>query len=306
MNPKKIAWIEIAILALVIALFFWWIHPIKVANINDKTTTEGNIQTVFSPISIEAKSAYILDVSTGKVLYEKNEDVQWPLASLTKLMVALTASKLVPDYMLVRITSDDIHEEGDTGLFPDEEWNFKKLMDYSLVVSSNDGIKAIASIAGAELALSSATSSEALFIEQMNKVAHDIGLTETYFLNQSGLDMSATLSGGYGSAKDMALLVNYILKNNPHMLEATTLSKTLISSKNKTHSAINTNKSVENIPNVLASKTGYTQLSGGNVVLAWNVGLDHPIIISVLGSSYDGRFNDLDTLVNATMKYFAK
>jgi D-alanyl-D-alanine carboxypeptidase len=101
----------------------------------------------------------------------------------------------------------------------------------------------------------------------------------------------------------MALLVSHILKTNPHILEATSYSKISIGSKNKGHEAQNTNKVLNKIPNVLASKTGYTQLSGGNVVLALNAGIDHPIIISVLGSSYDGRFNDLNALVKATLEY---
>ncbi len=295
-----------SLIALMIALFLWWIYLVKQIAVNDEVITEKNADHIFSSVSIEAKSAYVLDVSTDKVLFEKEPELQWPLASLAKLMVVFTASKLIPDYMLVRITADDVGEEGDTGLFPGEEWNIKKLIDYSLVVSSNDGIRAIAGIAGAELALSSTTSPEVLFIERMNESAREIGLSETYFLNQSGLDVSGTLSGGYSSAKDMAMLMQKILKTNYHMIEATSFSKINIGSKNKIHDAVNTNKALEKIPNVLASKTGYTQLSGGNVVLAFNAGLDHPIIISILGSSYEGRFKDLNAIVKATLQYFAK
>lgn len=308
MNPqfKKFTWIEISITALALALFLWWLLPFKIEN--KELATELPPQAkIFPEISLEAKSAYVLDAKTGETLYEKEPELQWPLASLTKLMVVLTASESIPDYMLVRITADDVREEGDTGLLVGEEWNLKKLIDYSLVVSSNDGIKAIASVAGSEIARATTTDSspENLFMERMNELAKEIGLAETYFLNNSGLDLSSNLSGGYGSAKDIALLVDYILKTNPRILEATTFSEIVIESKTKNHNATNTNKSVEKIPNVLASKTGYTLLSGGNVVLAFNAGLDRPVIISVLGSSYDGRFEDLNKLVNATLEYLA-
>ncbi|MEK7607826.1 MAG: hypothetical protein AAB484_02825, partial [Patescibacteria group bacterium] len=303
----KLTWLEMSLIAFLIALFLWWLYPTEVAKTNDIIVVQKKGYNIFPSISIEAKSAYVLEVRTGKILFEKEPELQWPLASLTKLMVAFTASKLVPDYMLVRITSDDVGEEGDTGLFPGEEWNIKKLIDYSLVVSSNDGIRAIASIAGSQIAsLSATTSVDALFVERMNILAREIGLTETYFLNHSGIDVSGTLSGGYGSAKDVALLTAQILKTNSHILEATAFSKINIGSKNKIHDAVNTNKSLEKIPNVLASKTGYTELSGGNVMLAFNTGLDQPIIISILGSSYEGRFNDLNTIVKATLEYFAK
>ena len=54
-----------------------------------------------------------------------------------------------------------------------------------------------------------------------------------------------------------------------------------------------------NIAGVLASKTGYTTLAGGNLVVAFDAGLNHPVIVAVLGSSYNGRFSDVTTLIEA-------
>ncbi len=305
MKPKFIAYGELTLLALGIALFLWWIipeAPKQETEIAPVIATTSKV-AFFPDVEIEAKAAYVYDAAEDRALYEKDPELQWPLASLTKLMSALTASTIVPDYMLVRITPDDLREEGDSGLYVSEEWNIRKLIDYSLVVSSNDGIRAVASVAGSQIATSTYTSPELRFIDEMNRKAREIGLTETYFLNQSGLDVSEALSGGYGSAKDMAILVDYILKKDPHLLEATTFDTINIDSKLLVHTATNTNKAIPHIPNILASKTGFTDLSGGNVVVAWNAGIDHPIIISVLGSSYDGRFEDLSKLVDATLVY---
>jgi D-alanyl-D-alanine carboxypeptidase len=126
------------------------------------------------------------------------------------------------------------------------------------------------------------------------------------FANASGLDVSSTTAGAYGSAKDVALLVSHIVSYDPRLLEATSLSKGTFNSKEISHVGSNTDRSIDNIPNVLASKTGYTDLSGGNLVVEWNAGVDHPIVISILGSSYDGRFTDMEALVKATLEYLSK
>lgn len=307
MKPKLVAYAELSLLALALALFLWWISPTSAIEAPIEVSSATTTKVAFFPdVELEAKSAYVYDVANQKVLFQKDPELQWPLASLTKLMSALTATSLVPDYMLIKISREDMREEGDSGLLLDEEWNIQELIDYSLVVSSNDGIKAIAAVAGAQIIDETESSPEGRFINEMNRKAQEIGLTQTYFLNQSGLDVTESLSGGYGSAKDMAVLVDYILSNNPHLLEATTYDKLAISSNDSIHSATNTNKAILNVPNVLGSKTGYTELSGGNVVVAWNAGLDHPIIIAVLGSSYDGRFEDLNKLVDSTLVYLSK
>ncbi len=300
MSPKLSAYFQLSLLVLFMALFVSWIYPEN--QIGETKVAKDTPVKVFPSVEIEAKSAYVYDVVEKKVLYEKEAELQLPLASLTKLMSALTALRLIPDYVKVTITSDDLREEGDTGLLNDEDWNLRDLVDFSLIVSSNDGMRAIASVAGSQV-LPASTTAETRFVQAMNSLAQEIGLTQTFFLNQSGLDVSSTLSGGYGSAKDMAVLVDYILKNDSHLVEATSLSRTTIYSDDAAHSATNTNKVLEGIPNVIASKTGFTDLSGGNVVIAWNAGLNRPIIISVLGSSYDGRFEDLSTLVGATLEY---
>ena len=59
------------------------------------------------------------------------------------------------------------------------------------------------------------------------------------------------------------------------------------------------------VPGLLASKTGYTDLANGNLVIAFNVGPMHPVIVAVLGSSQEGRFTDVEKLVNASIAKIA-
>ncbi len=68
------------------------------------------------------------------------------------------------------------------------------------------------------------------------------------------------------------------------------------------HDAINTNDIVSRIPNLIGSKTGYTDLAGGNLTVAFDAGFDRPIIITVLGSSREERFTDVLKLVNAVQE----
>jgi len=140
------------------------------------------------------------------------------------------------------------------------------------------------------------------FIDMMNKKAKEIGMKQTYFLNESGLDASENFAGSYGSAKDMALLFAYVLRSNHLLLEATSYEALDISSFEENHSASNTNKSIDNISGVIASKTGFTDLAGGNLVVVFDVGPLRPIIVSVLGSTAEGRFFDVEKLANISIR----
>ncbi|MFA6158060.1 MAG: serine hydrolase [Candidatus Paceibacterota bacterium] len=301
--------LQLSALALCLGLILWWAYPkaaVTVPQVQLSESVSTTTSPIFDAVNIEAKSAYVYDTVTKKVIFDRNSDLQLPLASLTKVMTALAVSNLLSDRDVVTITQSDLSEDGDTGLVPNEEWSVKDLLDFSLIVSSNDGARALASVAGAFLGPTSSTSAVEAFVGNMNSTAKGLGLTETYFLNPSGLDASETLAGGYGSAKDMALLVDHILRNKPHLLEATSFDRLRISSGLAAHEALNTNKAIDMIPNVIASKTGYTDLAGGNLVVAFDAGVAHPIIIAVLGSSFDGRFQDMAQLVSSTLDYLAQ
>jgi D-alanyl-D-alanine carboxypeptidase (penicillin-binding protein 5/6) len=259
----------------------------------------------FDSVTLTAKAAYVLDVRTGKVLFEKNSDDILPLASLTKVMTALVATTLAGPTQTITITKEAIDTEGDSGLQVGEKWSLKNLLDFSLASSSNDGARAIALSLGdlGDLNSTSASSSENNFIKDMNAEAKKIGMNQTYYINDTGLDQSTVQGGAYGTAKNMAMLFNYILKNYPNMMEATREASFQIASESGImHTAINTDAIVNSIPGLIASKTGYTDLAGGNLVIAFDPEIGRPIIISVLGSTEDGRFEDVSKLVAASLE----
>ena len=102
----------------------------------------------FDDISIEALSVFVWDVNKQKVLFAIDEDAQLPLASLTKLMTAITAFDILPESSVVTIDETALTEDGDSGLYKNEKWSFKELIRFTLVVSSNDGASALANVAG--------------------------------------------------------------------------------------------------------------------------------------------------------------
>jgi D-alanyl-D-alanine carboxypeptidase len=61
----------------------------------------------------------------------------------------------------------------------------------------------------------------------------------------------------------------------------------------------NTDKLAENLPGLIAGKTGFSDLAGGNLAVAVDIGLNHPVIIVVLGSTEEGRFEDVKELYYA-------
>jgi D-alanyl-D-alanine carboxypeptidase len=265
--------------------------------------------SAFDSMKIQAQSVFVWDMQAHKVLYAKNEKEKRPLASLTKIMMAVTARSLVPKDTTVVVKKEFLADEGDTGLYVNEKWRMKDLLDFSLVVSSNDGARSVASVIGSLNDLNKNISVKNFdlgrddFIKKMNLLAQQTELSTLEFKNETGLDTSTETSGGYGSAEDIAKLVEYALRTYPDILEATKNKNDIIYSYDKIHKVQNTNDAISKIPNIIASKTGYTTLAGGNVVIAFDAGVGRPIIISLLSSTLEGRFTDIEQLASSTLEY---
>jgi D-alanyl-D-alanine carboxypeptidase len=270
----------------------------------DTSTSLSNGDDPFAKVKIGAKSAYVWDVNAQRALYNKNADEQLPLASVAKLMTTLVAYELLGTHSDVGIPMIAIKQEGDSGLLDTERFSARNLTDFTLVSSSNDGAFALA--AAGENLLADTTGSYT-FLDAMNMRADELGLSQTYFENPTGLDLTETKSGAYGSARDVAYLMEYLVTTHPDILEMTRDPQTNVADDaGLTHAADNTNEVVEKIPGLIASKTGYTTLAGGNLVVAFDAGLNHPVIVAVLGSSSSGRFADTLTLVNAARAALAE
>lgn len=270
-----------------------------IAKQTEKTRT---LSSVFNDTEIRAKSAIVWDVEKQRILFNKNADDKLPLASITKLMTALVTYEILDPNKKIIIPESAIKTDGNSGLSEGEEFTVQDLTDLTLIVSSNDGAATLGTVTGETI--DEGSNAEAVFVRAMNVKAEELGLSQTSFANSTGLDVSATEAGAYGSARDVALLTEYMLAHVPDALELTNQDiATIRSESGEKHLAKNTNEVTRTIQGLIASKTGYTRLAGGNLAIAFNAGLNRPIIVVVLGSSQEGRFSDTLDLIKRTRTY---
>lgn len=247
-------------------------------------------RTANAPLVI-AKAAYVYDVQSGRSLFEKAGSAQLPLASLTKLMTVDTALEVLGTDAVLTI-HEALEQEGESGFVKGERWKAGALAHFTLIESSNDGAHALGLATEKTLGLEKGG-----FVDAMNRRARVLGLSQTYFLNDTGLDISPTTAGAYGSARDMALLVTALGSSSPTVVERSTVPMwDFVSVSGKRHTAKNTALLATLYPATVVSKTGFTDLAGGNIVLLFEPIPGRPVAISILGSTRDGREEDAEAL----------
>lgn len=243
---------------------------------------------------LEAQGVLVVDMNKNKILMSENTTIPYPLASLSKIVVALVALEELQDDTVV-ITRESIVQSGDKGLRVGEKWSVPELVQFMLITSSNDAAYAIAS--------SVAHEDEPVtqnFTRMMNAYVRDLGMTDTYFLGPTGLDDDFYGVTGYGTARDMYMLMRVAVEKFPDIfLSSSQVHDWFTSEDNVTHQAENTNTVADVIPSLMFSKTGYTDDAGGNLVFMFEHGPHYPIGVVILGSTFNGRFDDALSLIRS-------
>lgn len=256
-----------------------------------------HIKLEIDPNTLIAKSVFVLDTSNGEAVFSKNsKDIQ-PIASITKIMTALTALQLFGEEEDVLATSEQTYDKETymgTELISGETWKLSKLIEYMLIESSNEAaesIRAYANTKGID------------FINEMNKNTRYFGIWDTRFINASGLDVNKAEAGAYSTTEDITFLFKNALQRYPKIFETTQFKSYNISSESGTaYHAQNTNLALSDLRNIYASKTGYTELAGGNLVFAIKTNSDKIIIVCLLASTFDGRFEDAKKITEEIYK----
>lgn len=232
-------------------------------------------------------AAIIYDPVHHEVVYQKNANQPLALASLTKLITAQAVLSANPANTPVYVSQDAVSTEGDSGLKPGETVELSQLLTLALGASSNDAIAAAAASLGDRS------------IEAINEEADKLFLTQSRFLNPTGLDVNATTPGAWGSAYDVARLTAAFMKDHGEFFSDTTLVTVTAQTDEGTLTASPTAEPFLDAPGLIGAKTGYTDLAGGNLVVAFDLSVGRPLIGVVLGSTREGRFSDMRTLIEA-------
>ncbi len=264
-------------------------HPHNTANTSHQTAsviTSFPAPFTLADTTLVARAAIVYDPTDGRVLYAKNAELPLPLASITKLMTAEIALAGSASSTQVTITKKDILHQGDWGLKPGDTLSLYALIKLGLIASANDAMAAVANSLGDG------------YLAQMNDTAANLQMTQTHFLNPTGLDVSTTTAGAYSSAHDVARLAATFYAQHPDYFTLTQQPAVHTIDGTRTLAAVATALPLLNIPGLIGAKTGYTDLAGGNLVAVFDVEIGHPLVAVVLGSTEEGRFDDIRTLIN--------
>ncbi len=254
----------------------------------------------FTFLNLSAKAAIVYDIKEDKIIFSQEKDTLLPIASITKLMTIYAASKILTPESKITITQEDLNLDENSGLVINESWDFKNLVPFTLISSSNAGANAIAREAQNQ--------AQTNFVSLMNETAKEIGLQNTFFRNPTGLDLeSHTISGAQSTVQDVAYLYTYLLNNKPELLDKTNQgSASFTSLDGITHNIANTNQIIHLIPRIISSKTGTTQTAGENLAIIFNPLKDHPVVIVLLGGGNNTRFVDVQKLITDTSRVLNK
>lgn len=207
----------------------------------------------FAQPELVTPSAILMEAQTGKVLYEKQPDIPLPMASITKLMTLYIAMEEMEKGTLSKedlvVGSKAAKEVGGSTIFLEigEKMTVDDIIKGICVNSGNDAAVALAEkIAG----------SESEFAVRMNEKAQELGMTNTNYVNASGMDVE----GHHSSARDIAILSRAILNRFPQLLEYTGIwSDTLRGGRTM---LANTNRLLKSYQYTTGLKTGTTDNAG--------------------------------------------
>lgn len=207
--------------------------------------------------AVSAKSAVLIDASSGAVIVEKDADKRLPMASTTKIMTALVAIENCDITKEISIPKGAVGVEGSSiYLYEDEKLTLEDLLYAMMLESANDAATAIAIEVGGSIEG---------FAAMMNLKSAALGLENTHFENPHGLDSEEH----YTTARELGKIASCAMKNETFRKIVSTRKKTIpLNGTEGVRLLINHNKLLKNYDNAIGIKTGYTKKSGRCLVSA--------------------------------------
>ena len=251
-------------------------------------------------LDIKGKSAVLMDVATGTVLYEKNAHEPLPPASVTKVMTMLLIMEAIDSG---KIGWDDSVTASETAAAKGGSQIYLKVGE---TMSVSDMVKSIAVSSANDCACAMAehlAGSESAFADMMNARARELGMNDTHFVNCTGLDDGPEAANHRTSAYDIAIMSRELLKNHPDIKKFTTIWMDTV--RGGAFGLSNTNKLIRFYNGATGLKTGFT--SGAGYCLsasAQREGME--LIAVVMGSETSAnRFNACKSMLDYGFANFA-
>jgi len=242
-------------------------------------------------LASNAKSAILIEQSTGQILYEKNSHEKIPPASMTKMMSLLLIMESI-DNGKIKLTdkitvSKNASSMGGSQILLEEgeEMSVDDLLKGVSIASGNDAVVALAEYVGG---------TEENFVKMMNDKVRELGLTDTKFQNCHGLD----IEGHYSSAYDMAMIARELIKHKD-ILKYTSIYETYLrENTDRKIWLVNTNKLVRFKNGVDGLKTGYTKEAGYCLTATMNKS-NMRVIATVMGEdTIDNRNSEVSSMLD--------
>lgn len=239
-------------------------------------------------LELPAKGAALMEVSTGRLLYEQDAHVQLAPASITKVMSLLLIMEAIDNGQFgvdtVVTASDYACSMGGSQIWlePGETMTVDELLKATAVASANDATVALAELVAG---------SEEVFVQRMNARAEELGMQDTHFVNCTGLDAEGHVTSAYDVAVMSRALIQHSLIKNYSTIWMDTL-------RGGQSSLVNTNKLVRFYPGATGLKTGTTSQAGSCLAAtAEKDGMELVAVVLGCPSSND-RFNSARKLLD--------
>lgn len=250
-----------------------------------------------------AHASVIIDADTGTILHYNEGRTQRQIASLTKLMTAVVVMEKIKDLNeVVTVDEEAVYADGTKVGCPrsgycisqrlkvGEKITVRSLLQAMLMNSANDAAIALANhISGSQEAFSGV----------MNSKAKELGLSDTNFCTPSGLEIDGRESECYSSAYDIARIAAYSLRYDTIWRISRMPNNSIITSTDGKleHTILNTDQLLDQMPNIIGAKTGFTPLAGYSLLMAVSdPSTKHRIVAVVLDDIT--RWQDIKTMVS--------
>ncbi|TSC73386.1 MAG: D-alanyl-D-alanine carboxypeptidase (penicillin-binding protein 5/6) [Parcubacteria group bacterium Gr01-1014_70] len=261
--------------------------------VSDTASASDTSDKLPSP-QLAAGAAMVYDPLGNKILFEKNSDSVFGIASITKIMTAIVALERVGEHELIPIRKEAVDVEGiEGGLYVGERFPLHNLVLLMLITSSNDAAAALAEYIGTLYGANSFEESQHVFTVLMNETARKLGLVNTHFENPTGLDIDedARIISNVSTPRELSQLIAHAL-GYPLIQNIYSAPSVITSLDGISHELVSTHTLLENEAGIISGKTGFTDTAGGTLATVAEVPLGKLSIMVILDSTRQDRFQD--------------